>query len=100
MPGGGVAAFFFSGISATTASVVSTFLRIEKRPGRTRLPGPARPRWFSADARYFVTLIEICFAFASSRFGRVTRSTPSLYSALIFSVSTTVGRVKERPKVP
>jgi len=48
----------------------------------------------------YATCTWICFGLASSRFGRVSFSTPSLNSALIFSVSTTFGSVNERLKVP
>src|SRR6185295_20060768 len=44
----------------------------------------------------YATCTWICFGLASSRFGRVSFSTPSLNSALIFSVSTTFGSVNER----
>src|SRR5258708_274973 len=73
------------------------------RPGGGGGP-PLRPRPGPALLRFrplhLATLMEICLGFASSFLGRVILSRPSLYSALIFSVSTTLGRVKDRVKVP
>ena len=48
----------------------------------------------------YATCTWICFGLASSRFGRVSFSTPSLKSALIFSLFTTFGRVKDRVNDP
>jgi hypothetical protein len=49
---------------------------------------------------YLPTEIEICFGFASSRFGITTRSSPSLNSALMLAVSTTFGSVNDRLNFP
>ena len=43
---------------------------------------------------------SICFGFASSRWGRRTVSTPSLYAAEIRAASIVDGIVKDRPKGP
>jgi len=49
---------------------------------------------------YLPTAIEICFGFASSRFGITTRRSPSLNSALMLAVSTTFGSVNDRLNLP
>src|SRR5262245_41346917 len=66
----------------------------------------ARPEVFRRRARllpnnqFLLARILMVFGFASSFFGRVSVSTPSLYSAVAFSASTELGKAKERVKDP
>jgi hypothetical protein len=54
----------------------------------------------SPDNQFLLARILMVFGFASSFFGRVRVSTPSLYSAVAFSESTELGNANERVKDP
>ena len=72
---------------------------LKKTPRRKTVTGKGSPVKRSRSRPYEVKTL-ILRGLASSTLGRNTCSTPSLYSARIFSVSTLTGSVKERVNAP
>jgi hypothetical protein len=76
---------------------------IEMGPGQTPGPSGYAVRRSAARGTYFPLLVTATFTWRgldSSRFGKVTFSTPFLYSALIASAFTVFGSEKLRLNVP
>ena len=93
---GRVAAFLL--IASKLSDAVAQFNLRSKRAkgGRSRL----LCTWPKLFSKNYATFTSICLALASSTFGRVTKSNPSLDSAVIFFVSTNGGSVKLRKNWP
>jgi hypothetical protein len=101
MRGRQVAAFLLIA-SKLNDPVVQSQFKVQKCPKEHKrrpkppfmLPGP------ELFLKNYSTFTSICLALASSTFGRVTKSTPCLDSAVIFFVSTNGGSVKLRKNWP
>src|SRR4030095_3463706 len=95
------AAAFLLIASKLNDPVVPSQFKVQKYPkelkgGRSRL----LCTWPKLFSKNYATFTSICLALASSTFGRVTKSKPSLDSAVIFFVSTNGGSVKLRKNWP
>ncbi len=71
-----------------------------RRTPSLRLPEASLAYKGSAGRAFYFTLTSICFGFASSRFGNVIVSNPSLNSARIFPGSMNAGSMNARINSP